>query len=74
MIKSRVSSRTQTTIPRPVRDAFRLQGGDELAYIVDGDRVIVTRADAMSVDDPFRTFEEWDSDADRRAYADLSAR
>lgn len=69
MITSKLSSKSQTTIPRAVRQALRLRDGDELAYAIEGDRVIVTRASA--VEDPFALFDEWDSDADRKAYAEL---
>ena len=46
--------------------------GDELLYeIIDG-RVIFTKARrGTTTDDPFRTFEEWSSEAENRAYADL---
>jgi antitoxin PrlF len=74
LITSKLSSKSQTTIPQPVRTALRLHEGDELAYVIEGDRVILTKVDAASFDDPFHTFTEWDSEADRRAYADLSAR
>lgn len=72
MIKSRLTSKAQTTIPQPVRTALKLVQGDEIAYEIEGDRVVLTKAahDAVG-EDPFSTFEEWQSDADRRAYADL---
>jgi len=70
MITSRLTSKAQTTIPQPVRQALGLREGDEIAYSIEDGRVILTRA-AAAADDPFRTFTEWDSDADRRAYADL---
>ncbi|MBV9841580.1 MAG: type II toxin-antitoxin system PrlF family antitoxin [Sphingomonadaceae bacterium] len=69
MILSRITSKAQTTIPKAVRAALGLKEGDELAYEIDGDRVIVTRADAR---DPFvnnfSTFTEWAEEADCRAY------
>lgn len=72
MITSKLTSKAQTTIPQPVRAALRLQEGDELAYQIDGDRVILTRANHPGVaDDPFRTFEEWHSEADHKAYGKL---
>jgi antitoxin PrlF len=71
MITSKLTSKAQTTIPQPVRLALRLREGDEIAYEIEGDRVILRKADMAPVDDPFRTFVEWDSEADRRAYADL---
>lgn len=71
MITSKVTSKAQTTIPAPVRTALHLQAGDQLLYSIEGDRVILTKADRGAVDDPFATFDEWASDADRQAYADL---
>ena len=71
MITSKLTSKAQTTIPLPVRNALRLAGGDELAYTIEGDRVILTRAERAPADDPFATFSEWSSEADSRAYADL---
>ncbi len=71
MITSKLTSKAQTTIPQPVRTALRLKEGDEIVYAIDGDRVILTRAPKEQADDPFATFGEWDSEADRQAYAGL---
>jgi antitoxin PrlF len=71
MITSKLSSKSQTTIPQPVRSALGLQEGDEIAYEIDGNRVILTRAAGVIQDDPFAVFEEWNSEADRKGYADL---
>ncbi|WP_370631619.1 type II toxin-antitoxin system PrlF family antitoxin [Methylovirgula sp. HY1] len=73
MITSKLTSKAQTTIPQPVRAALHLKEGDEIAYSIEpGGRVVLSRAHPeVSADDPFATFTEWDSDADRKAYADL---
>lgn len=71
MIVSRLTTKSQTTIPQPVRAALRLNPGDSIVYEIDGDRVIVSRVSPGLREDPFVTFEEWGSDADRRAYANL---
>ncbi len=71
MITSKLTTKAQTTIPQPVRAALRLKEGDEIAYEIEGNRVILTRASAAAVDDPFATFGEWDGEADRKAYAKL---
>jgi antitoxin PrlF len=71
MITSKLTAKAQTTIPQPVRAALRLKEGDELAYEITGDRVILTKASMGAIDDPFATFGEWDSEADRTAYAKL---
>ncbi|MGO9004870.1 MAG: AbrB/MazE/SpoVT family DNA-binding domain-containing protein [Beijerinckiaceae bacterium] len=73
MITSKLTSKAQTTIPRPVRVALHLEEGDELVYEIAQSRVILTKAkgDAATIDNPFATFEEWDSEADRKAYGEL---
>jgi antitoxin PrlF len=71
MITSKLTSKAQTTIPAPVRIALPLKAGDELVYGVEGERVILTKGDRRPVDDSFATFDEWSSEADRQAYADL---
>ncbi len=71
MITSKITSKAQTTIPQAVRVALRVKAGDEIAYTIEGDRVILTRAAAAPVDDPFASFGEWSSESDRRAYGGL---
>jgi len=71
MITSKITSKAQTTIPQPVRAALRVGEGDEIAYRIEGDHVILTKAKREPVDDPFAAFHEWSSEADRRAYGDL---
>lgn len=71
MIVSKLTSKAQTTIPQAVRAALRVSDGDELVYEIEGNRVILTKRKPAAVDDPFRTFDEWNSEADRRAYAKL---
>ena len=73
MITSKLTSKAQTTIPQPVRAALALRERDEIAYVIEDGRVVMIKA-TNSVghgDDPFRTFQEWESDADRRAYGVL---
>ena len=72
MIVSKLTSKAQTTIPQPVRAALNLRPGDEIVYEIVDNRVILTKARrGGKTDDPFRTFEEWSSEADAKAYADL---
>ena len=72
MITSKLTTKAQTTIPQPIRAALRLREGDELAYQIDGTRVILTKANSRKgADDPFRTFGEWDTGADKKAYGTL---
>lgn len=72
MISSKLTSKAQTTIPQPVRVALHLEPGDELLYEIADQRVILTKAKTSDrTDDPFRTFQEWSTEADAKAYADL---
>jgi len=71
MITSKLTSKAQTTIPQAVRNALGLREGDQLAYVIEGGRVVLTKASVSTIDDPFLLFSEWDSEADERAYADL---
>ncbi len=72
MIISKLTSKAQTTIPQPVRAALHLKPGDELVYEIVDQRVILTKAKrGGQTDDPFRTFDEWGSEADEKAYAKL---
>ena len=71
MILSRISSKAQTTVPLAVRLALGVAPGDQLAYAIEDGRVVLTKAMHAAQDDPFATFTEWDSEADRRAFAQL---
>ena len=71
MITSRITSKAQTTVPQAVRVALGLREGDELAYDIRDGQVLLSKARAQVQDDPFATFDEWDSEADRRAYGSL---
>jgi antitoxin PrlF len=74
MITSKLTSKSQTTIPQPVRAALRLKAGDQLVYEIEDGVVVLRKAESTGADDPFGTFKEWESDADRKAYAKLQAR
>ena len=50
MIESTLTERHQTTIPKGVRDALGLRGGDKLTYRVEGDQVVVAKAGAQTTD------------------------
>jgi antitoxin PrlF len=56
---SKVSVKSQTVIPREVRERLALKPGDTLRYRV------------TEVDDPFAAFSEWSSAADEKAYGGL---
>jgi antitoxin PrlF len=68
---SKVSVKSQTVIPREVRERLGLKPGDTLRYRVTDDGVLLDKAPANEADDPFAAFSEWSSEADEKAYGDL---
>ena len=72
MITSKLTSKAQTTIPRAIRRALKLEPGDQIAYEIGNDQVILTRAEMPgSLDGRLKAFEEWRGREDEEAYADL---
>jgi antitoxin PrlF len=77
MIVSKLTTKSQTTIPQPVRSALGVREGDELAYVIEDGRVILTKAPARRIrhsdplEDPFATFWEWSSQEDAEDFAGL---
>lgn len=72
MIISKLTSKAQTTIPQSIRLALGLQPGDEvLCEIIDGQVTLTKARSGTTADDPVRSFEEWHSEADARAYGEL---
>jgi antitoxin PrlF len=68
---SRISSKYQTVIPRPVRERLGLKTGDRLRFhFTKRGEVTVEKADANE-EDPFASFREWASEEDDRLYRDL---
>jgi antitoxin PrlF len=67
---STITSKSQTVIPRQVREKLGLRPGDRLRYVETVQGIVIEKARIVE-DDPFATFTEWASDADERAYADL---
>lgn len=68
--RSKITSKSQTVIPRAVREKLGLTPGDMLDYIETDEGMVIEKARVIE-DDPFATFSEWSSDADEKAYADL---
>ena len=68
---SRVSVKSQTVIPRAVRERLGLKAGDRLRYLLTDDGVLIDKAPASEADDPFAAFTEWASEADEKAYGGL---
>lgn len=72
MIHSRVTAKSQTTIPRAVRVALGLKPGDLIGYEIEGDEVVLKKFNmADPFDNPFATFTEWADELDEEAFRDL---
>ena len=67
---SKISVKSQTVLPREVRDKLGVKPGDTLRYRLTADGVLIDKAPAEA-DDPFAAFSEWSSAADEKAYAGL---
>jgi antitoxin PrlF len=67
---SKVSVKSQTVIPREVREKLKLKPGDTLRYRITEEGVLLDKATEAS-DDPFAAFSEWTSEADEKAYGGL---
>jgi AbrB family looped-hinge helix DNA binding protein len=46
---STLTSKGQTTIPKPVRDHLRLQSGDQIDFVIREDGTVVVRAATLHV-------------------------
>jgi len=71
IVVSKVSVKSQTVIPREVRDRLGLKPGDMLRYRMTEAGVLLDKAPTRETDDPFATFSEWAGEADAKAYDDL---
>jgi antitoxin PrlF len=70
VLVSKLSSKSQTVLPRAVRERLKLGPGDKVRYVLT-DKAVIIEKDEDFVDDPFIAFTEWASPEDDAAYADL---
>lgn len=70
-VTSRLSSRSQTVIPKPIRDRLGIGPGDVIAFEERAGEIVIRPVRTPPADDPFATFSEWSSEADEEAYAGL---
>jgi antitoxin PrlF len=66
-----LSVKSQTVLPREVRERLGVGPGDRLRYVLDASGVHIEKALAREEEDPFAAFSEWSSEADEEAYGDL---
>lgn len=71
-VTSRLGVKAQTVVPKAVREALDVGPGDQIAYAIQGGRVVLTAVKKPPAqEDPFAGFEEWASEADTEGYASL---
>ncbi|WP_415537490.1 AbrB/MazE/SpoVT family DNA-binding domain-containing protein [Dehalobacter sp. 4CP] len=46
---SRISSKGQVTIPKPIRDMLKLNEGDRVAFLEDNGKVVITKASLIAL-------------------------
>ncbi len=68
---SKVTSKSQTVIPREVRLRLGVKPGDMLRYTITLQGVVIDKVSSNTEDDPFAVFAEWSSAADEKAYGKL---
>ena len=68
---SKITSKSQTVIPRDVRERLGLKPGDRLRYAITASGVKIDKAQGWGEEDPFSVFTEWASEADEKAYDEL---
>jgi antitoxin PrlF len=69
-VYSKLTTKSQTTIPKEVRDALGLRPRDIVIYDIDGTRVTIGKADG-DLRGLQATLSEWDSPEDAAAFDDL---
>lgn len=75
MFNSKLTSKYQTTIPKEIRRILRVKAGDRITFEIRPDKTIIIRK-TQPLDLSFAkalsgTLEEWESEADEKAYHDL---
>lgn len=71
---SRLTSKSQTTIPREVRERLSLGPGDVIIYEIAGEEVRLRKGSPLDISylrALQATLSEWDSPEDAAAYDDL---
>ena len=67
MIIGKITAKSQTTIPKAVRNALGVKPGDEVGWEIDGGSVTIIKVNAAEGDPfigNFTTFTEWADETD----------
>ncbi|MES2179983.1 MAG: type II toxin-antitoxin system PrlF family antitoxin [Gemmatimonadota bacterium] len=51
-LRSKLTTKSQTTLPSGVRKALQVAPGDELEYVIEGDHAVIRKAVQDDADDP----------------------
>ena len=71
-VYSKVSVKSQTVLPREVRERLGVLPGDRLRYVLDDAHgVRLEKVSSGEEFDPFVSFSEWSSIEDEEAFANL---
>ena len=68
---SKLSVKSQTVLPREVRERLKVAPGDRLRYLVDDRGVRIEKAAGVADDDSFAAFSEWSTEVDEEAFRAL---
>ncbi len=71
VVFSKISAKSQTVIPREIRERLGLRPGDRVRYSSTASGIVIEKAGRQAEDDPFSVFTEWSSEADEKAYDKL---
>jgi antitoxin PrlF len=70
-IVSKISSKSQTVIPREIREKLGVGPGDLLRYRDTEAGVLIEKVDEDLLENPFEAFWEWGTPEDDEAFKDL---
>ena len=68
---SKVSVKSQTVLPREVRERLAIKPGDRIRYVTVANSIRIEKGNSRAEDDPFVAFTEWASEEDNIAFSDL---
>ncbi len=71
VLLSKLTSKSQTVIPRAIRAQLDLRPGDVVRYRVTEAGIVIDKLPQAAEDEALAAFNEWASPADDAAYAEL---
>lgn len=71
MVRAVVRNKGQITLPKAIRDALHLREGDDVAFAVEGDRVVMRGVRSVPTDQAWFWDDEWQA-GEKRASQQLA--